>query len=83
MRKETTGAVCPNASPPQIAKPKPRRRHYISWDEFCALNPPDDVRADVALSIFGPGRYTADVLPQTWKFLRRIGAGVSLHGSPR
>ena len=38
MRKETTGAVCPDASPPQIAQPKPRR--YTRWSRI-KLDLPD------------------------------------------
>ena len=76
---EARGTALAGATPTS----KPRRRHYISWEEFCQLAPPDDVRADMAYSIFGPGRYVEDILPQTWKFLRQYGVGVSRYGDPR
>jgi hypothetical protein len=74
-RNEPTGGVR------QKSTSAPRN---ISWDEFQLLGPPADVRADVALSIFGPGRYADEILPQTWEFVRRHNLGfITLHGPAR
>ena len=50
---------------------RPAQKRWISWDEFQLLAPPDAVHADVAYSIFGPGRYASDVLPETRAFMRQ------------
>ena len=54
----------------QPRKQDPPKNAGLDWDEFQRLGPPDNVHADVAWSLFGPGRYTSDTLPETWAFLR-------------
>ena len=58
-----------NRGPTSEARPAQKR--WVGWDEFQRLGPPNNVHADVAWSLFGPGRYALDVLPETRAFMRR------------
>jgi len=58
-----------NRGPTSEARPAQKR--WVGWDEFQRLGPPNNVHADVAWSLFGPGRYASDVLPETRAFMRR------------
>jgi hypothetical protein len=71
MREETTGAVCPEASPPQNARHEARKLRFVRWQTIHRDLP--DLPEDLADDIFWSSVAYRDFKPETEQYLAEHG----------